>query len=115
MEIVRRKPGQRTFEVLPLRWVVERILAWITRFRRLAWNCERTLVHSKDMVMWAMIGLMARRLAPAPAAAEMTFVKHVLRSSRRRGAWNGQRVVLGTGEPLRPVFARGACLRLVPS
>ena len=63
MEIVRRKPGQRTFEVLPRRWVVERILAWITRFRRLAWDCERTLVHSKDMVMWAMIGLMARRLA----------------------------------------------------
>ena len=66
MEIVRRKPGQRTFEVLPLRWVVERILAWITRFRRLAWDYERTLVHSEAMVMWAMIGLMARRLTPAP-------------------------------------------------
>ena len=66
VEIVRKRPGQPTFEVPPRRWVVELTLAWITRFRRLAWDCERTLVHSKDMVMWAMIGLMARRLTPAP-------------------------------------------------
>ena len=63
MEIVRKRPGQRTFEVLPRRWVVERTLAWITCFRRLAWDYERTLVHSEAMVMWAMIGLTARRLA----------------------------------------------------
>ena len=69
MEIVRRKPGQRTFEVLPRRWVVERTLAWITRFRRLAWDYERTLVHSEAMVMWAMIGLMARRLTPAASSS----------------------------------------------
>jgi transposase len=66
VDIVRKKPGQRTFEVLPRRWVVERTFAWITRCRRLAWDYERTVEHSEAMVLWAMIGLMTRRLAPAP-------------------------------------------------
>jgi len=69
VEIVRKKPGQRTFEVLPRRWVVERTLAWITRSRRLAWDYERTLVHSEAMVMWAMIGLVARRPMTQPLAS----------------------------------------------
>lgn len=66
VEIVRKRPGQRTFEVLPRRWVVERTFAWITRCRRLAWDYERTIEHSEAMVLWAMIGLMTRRLAPTP-------------------------------------------------
>ena len=36
VEIVRKREGQRTFEVLPRRWVVERTLSWISRCRRLA-------------------------------------------------------------------------------
>lgn len=39
--IVRKRPGQRTFEVLEKRWVVERTLAWITAHRRLARDYER--------------------------------------------------------------------------
>jgi len=64
--IVRKKEGQRTFEALPRRWVVERTLSWITRCRRLAHDYERLPEHSEAMVKWAMIGLMARRLAPTP-------------------------------------------------
>lgn len=66
VHIVRKPEGQRTFEVLPRRWVVERTLSWISRCRRLAHDYERLPEHSEAMVKWAMIGLMARRLAPAP-------------------------------------------------
>ena len=66
VDIVRKRKGQRTFEVLPRRWVVERTLSWISRCRRLAHDYERLPEHSEAMVKWAMVGLMARRLAPAP-------------------------------------------------
>src|SRR5512144_766942 len=66
VDIVRKREGQRTFEVLPRRWVVERTLSWISRCRRLAHDYERLPEHSEAMVQWAMVGLMARRLAPAP-------------------------------------------------
>ena len=66
LEIVRKPEGQRTFEVLPRRWVVERTLSWLVRWRRLDRDYERLPTHSEAMVKWAMIGLMARRLAPPP-------------------------------------------------
>ena len=66
VDIVRKRKGQRTFEVLPRRWVVERTLSWISRCRRLAHDYERLPEHSEAMVKWAMIGLMTRRLAPSP-------------------------------------------------
>jgi transposase len=66
LEIVRKPEGQRTFEVLPRRWVVERTLSWLVRCRRLGRDYERLPEHAEAMVKWSMIGLMARRLAPAP-------------------------------------------------
>jgi transposase len=66
LEIVRKPAGQHTFEVLPRRWVVERTLSWLVRCRRLGRDYERLPEHAEAMVKWSMIGLMARRLAPAP-------------------------------------------------
>jgi transposase len=66
LQIVRKPEGQRTFEVLPRRWVVERTLSWLVRCRRLGRDYERLPEHSEAMVKWAMIGLMTRRLAPVP-------------------------------------------------
>ena len=43
--------------------MVERTFSWITKCRRLARDYERTIAHSEAMVQWAMVGLMARRLA----------------------------------------------------
>ena len=63
VDIVRKRDGQRGFEVLPRRWVVERTFSWITSCRRLACDYERTIEHSEAMVKWAMIALMVRRLA----------------------------------------------------
>ncbi len=61
-----RKPDQRGFAVLPRRWVVERTLSWLTNHRRLARDYQRLPEHAEAWVKWAMIGLMTRRLAPAP-------------------------------------------------
>jgi transposase len=66
IEIVRKPLGIKTFQVLPRRWVVERTFAWIVRCRRLDHDYERLPAHSEAMIKWAMIGLMTRRLAPAP-------------------------------------------------
>lgn len=66
VEVVRKPLGIKTFQVLPRRWVVERTFAWITKCRRLDHDYERLPEHSEAMIKWAMIGLMTRRLAPAP-------------------------------------------------
>lgn len=66
VEIVKKPEGQRTFEVLPRRWVVERTLSWISRCRRLSKDYERLPKHAEAMVKWSMIGLMTRRLSPTP-------------------------------------------------
>lgn len=66
VEIVKKPAGQHTFEALPRRWVVERTLSWLVRCRRLGRDYERLPAHAEAMVKWAMIGLMTRRLAPAP-------------------------------------------------
>lgn len=66
LAIVKKPEGQRTFEVLPRRWVVERTLSWLVRCRRLDRDYERLPEHAEAMVKWAMIGLMTRRLAPTP-------------------------------------------------
>jgi transposase len=64
LQIVRKPADQRGFAVLPRRWVVERTLAWLMRYRRLVRDYERHPESHETMVKWAMIGLMTRRLAP---------------------------------------------------
>ncbi|SBW22899.1 transposase, IS4 [Candidatus Protofrankia californiensis] len=68
VQAVRRTAGQKGFEVLPRRWVVERTLSWITAHRRHARDYERRPDHAEALIRWAMIGVMARRIdrrAPA--------------------------------------------------
>jgi len=62
LEIVKRPSDQHAFQVLPLRWVVERTLAWITSYRRCARDYERLPANHEAAVYWAMITLMTRRL-----------------------------------------------------
>ena len=66
LQIVKRPDDLHTFKVLPRRWVVERTLAWITRHRRTARDYERLIAHHETMIYWAMIDVMARRLAQRP-------------------------------------------------
>ncbi len=62
IEIVRKPAGQRGFEVHPKRWVVERTLAWLTANRRLARDYERDPEVSEEMIRWASISQMLRRI-----------------------------------------------------
>jgi transposase len=66
VQVVTKRAGQRGFAPLPRRWVVERTHAWITDSGRMSRGYERLPAHTEAMIKWAMIGLMARRLAPAP-------------------------------------------------
>jgi transposase len=61
--IVRKRPGQSTFQVLPRRWLVERTLSWISKHRRCVRDDERLPAHHQAMVTWAMVAVMTRRLA----------------------------------------------------
>lgn len=63
LEIVLKLDGQKGFQVLPKRWVVERTFAWITRNRRLARDYERLAESSESFIYVAMIRLGLRRLA----------------------------------------------------
>lgn len=62
LEIVRKAPDQRGFQVQPKRWAVERTFSWITAHRRLARDYEQHPARSETMIRWAMIGIMVRRL-----------------------------------------------------
>jgi putative transposase len=63
LEIVSRPEGTKGFVLLPKRWVVERTLGWLTRFRRLSKDYEYLTQTSEAMIHVAMINLMVRRLA----------------------------------------------------
>jgi len=63
LDIVQKLAGQRGFQVLPKRWIVERTFAWLNRQRRLSKDYERLPQTSETFVYVAMIRLMLRRLA----------------------------------------------------
>jgi putative transposase len=60
--IVRRVAGSTGFVVQPRRWVVERSLGWLGRWRRLSKDYEALPEVSEAMVTLAMIRLMLHRL-----------------------------------------------------
>ena len=61
--IVRRVAGATGFVAQPRRWVVERSLGWLGRWRRLSKDYEELPEVSGAMVILAMIRLMLHRLA----------------------------------------------------
>lgn len=63
VEVVRRRDGQTGFTVLARRWVVERTLGWLSRARRLNRDHERRPDHHEQMVWWAGLITLTRRLA----------------------------------------------------
>ena len=64
LEIVKRPAGAKGFQLLPKRWIVERTLAWLGRYRRLSKDYEATTASSEAWLTTAMIHLMVRRLEP---------------------------------------------------
>jgi putative transposase len=62
LEIVSPPPGTKGFQVLPRRWVVERSIAWMGRYRRLSKDYEATTETSEGMIYAAFGGTMLRKL-----------------------------------------------------
>ena len=67
VEIITRVPHVQGFVVRPWCCIVERILGWIGRQRRLRKDYERQVQTSETLLQLAMIRLMVRRLARSPA------------------------------------------------
>ena len=61
LEIVKRTDDLKGFQVLPRRWVVERTLGWLGRYRRLSKDYECLTQSSEAMVRIALIRLLLRR------------------------------------------------------
>nr|WP_281244421.1 IS5 family transposase [Amycolatopsis xylanica] len=62
LDIVKKIAGQKTFVILPRRWVVERTFSWITQARRNVRDYERLTDHSAAFINLSMITMMTRRL-----------------------------------------------------
>ena len=62
VEIVKRSDQASGFVVLPMRWVVERTLAWLNRCRRLAKDFESLSRNARAFLQLASIRLMLRKL-----------------------------------------------------
>ncbi len=73
LSIVRRPDGAQGWVKLPIRWTVERTLAWLGRCRRLSKDRERSVMSSEAFVKLAMIHLMVNRLEPKEADAEFHY------------------------------------------
>jgi putative transposase len=63
VEVVRRIDAEPGFKVLPRRWVVERTLGWLMRWRRLVRDYKKHLDASRAMIHVAMGSLLLRRIA----------------------------------------------------
>ena len=64
LQVVRRNPDSHQFEALPRRWVVERTLAWLSRYRRLSKDYEELPATGEAWIHIAMVHLMLKRLEP---------------------------------------------------
>jgi putative transposase len=61
LEITKR--SEQRFVVIPRRWVVERSIAWMNRYRRLSKDYEYRTTTSESMVYMTGIRLMLRRMS----------------------------------------------------
>src|SRR3989440_10591195 len=74
------KDSTQGFTVLPKRWIVERSIAWITRWRRLARDHEGLPESSEAFIKLSASRRMLSHLAPAFPAADFIGTKHSLSS-----------------------------------
>jgi putative transposase len=82
IEVVSRPDGSQGFVLLPRRWVVERTLAWLGRYRRHSKDYERLTASSEAMIQISMIHLLLRRLEPVQPKQRFRYK----RKRRRRAA-----------------------------
>ena len=63
LEVVKRSDlNKHEFKVLPKRWIVERTLSWLSRYRRLSKDYEYFGKSEEVLVYLAMMSVMLRRI-----------------------------------------------------
>jgi putative transposase len=72
IEVVSRPTGTQ-FQVLRIRWVVERTYAWMGWHRRLSKDYERTTASAETWLQLSMVSLMVNRLKPKPTQVEFRY------------------------------------------
>lgn len=75
--IIARAKDDCGFVKLPIRWVVERTNAWLTKNRRLCRSYEHTTSSEEAFIHIAMIHRNVRRLSPSPAQSPFRFKRLV--------------------------------------
>jgi putative transposase len=83
VETVQRPQGAKGFVLLPKRWVVERTLAWLGRYRQLSKEYDYEPKVSESWVQLSALHLMLRRYKPDKEHQQPAF-KHPKR--RRKAA-----------------------------
>src|SRR4051812_22069876 len=71
--VIARAKDDEGFVKLPIRWVVERTNAWLTKNRRLCRSYEHTTSSEEAFIRIAMIHRNVRRLSPSPAQSPFRF------------------------------------------
>jgi putative transposase len=71
--VISRPPGERRFIPLRSRWVVERTLAWLGRYRRLSKDYEHLPESSEAVIKIAAIHHYLRRLCPDHVSRSQHF------------------------------------------
>jgi transposase len=64
VEVTKRDEQVKGFVPAAKRWSVERTLGWLGRYRRTRKDYERYSETEEDVIKWAMVALLLRRLAP---------------------------------------------------
>ena len=62
LEVIKLPEARKGFVLLPRRWVVERSFAWLSRFRRLARNYERSAQSLASYHWLAFVSIALSRL-----------------------------------------------------
>ena len=62
LEIAYRPANEKGFVVVPVRWIVERTIGWLNRYRRLSKDYERCTKSSEGVIYVASIGTMLKRI-----------------------------------------------------
>jgi putative transposase len=73
LNVISKPEDKEGFVKLPIRWVVERTNAWLTKNRRLCRSYEHTTRSEEAYVRLAMIHRMLRRLSPSPKQHPFKF------------------------------------------
>ena len=77
IDIVKKHPEQRTFVVLPRRWVVERTFAWLGRYRILSKEYTHRAEYSESWLYLASIHRILNRIVPSE------YRRHAYRSKQK--------------------------------